>query len=214
MDEIKVYISGEDAVTKAIIERLLRFCSPRFQVTKEIPARGSEIKKKISALNTLAQTQPVVMLTDLDTTDCAPILKTSLLKGEPQSQNFLINIAIDESEAWLMADRNGFAKFLDVEEDTIPKACLQKMGGLKRIMEMSFHAKSSWVLTHEIAPQSRNEELKHQICAQGTASKGPEYNDGILPFVKTFWNIEEAMKNSDSLSRMVKRLKSLAERMG
>lgn len=72
MDKIKVYISGEDAVTKAIIERLLRFCSPRFQVAKEIPARGSEIKKKISALNTLAQTQPVVMLTDLDTTDCAP----------------------------------------------------------------------------------------------------------------------------------------------
>lgn len=45
------------------------------------------------------------------------------------------------------------------------------------------------------------------------ASKGPEYNVAILPFVKNIWNIDEAMKNSDSLSRMVLRLKRLSEQV-
>lgn len=32
MEDILVYISGEDPVTKFVIERLLAYCSPRFKV--------------------------------------------------------------------------------------------------------------------------------------------------------------------------------------
>ena len=51
MDDIPVYISGEDAVTKAIIERLLGYCSSRFRVFKDIPARGSQVKESLKSEN-------------------------------------------------------------------------------------------------------------------------------------------------------------------
>lgn len=210
MKEISVYISAEDPVTKAIVERLLEFSSPNFRVFKDVPARGGEIKSKIKALNNLAKTKPVILLVDLDATACAPMLKRELLNGEEQSANFLINIAIDEGEAWLMADRKGFAKYIGVDETLIPQSSMQKMGGMKKMIEMTFNVKSSWMLTHTIANQSRYAELREQISTSGEATKGKEYNSAILPFIKNKWNIQEAMNNSDSLVRMVNRLRNLA----
>ena len=83
----------------------------------------------------------------------------------------------------------------------------------KAIIERLLSYCSPRMLTHSIAMKSRNVELRAQVGAQGKASKGPEYNDAILPFVKNIWNIDEAMKNSDSLSRMVLRLKRLSEQV-
>lgn len=213
METISVYMSAEDNVTEAIIEKLLSFCSPRFNILKKIPARGGEIKKNICSLNKLAESKPVILLTDLDANDCPPLLKQKLLKGEPQSPNFIINIANDEAEAWLMADRKGFASYIGVEQSDVPPSYLQKFGGMRSIVELAVSCKSSWYLTHDLIAKSKKEEIKQQIMAQGLATKGKEYNSAIVPFIKNYWNIEEAMKNSDSLQRMVCRLKALAERL-
>ena len=61
MGDIWVYISAEDPVTKAVIERLLAYCSPRLKIFKEMPARGGEIKSKIAQLNALASSKPVIL---------------------------------------------------------------------------------------------------------------------------------------------------------
>ena len=42
------------------------------------------------------------------------------------------------------------------------------------------------------------------------AVKGKEYNVAMTPFIKQHWNVENAMKISDSLKRMVEPLKNLA----
>lgn len=81
MENIEVYISGEDMVTIAVIKRLLRYVSPRFSIIQTIPARGGEIKKKVLQCNTLAVDFPVVMLLDLDD-GCAPDLKNKLLENK------------------------------------------------------------------------------------------------------------------------------------
>lgn len=212
MNEIPVYISAEDPVTKTIILRVLDYCSSRFKVIKDVPARGGEIKNKIGALNALATSKPVILLTDLDATSCAPLLKKELLDGITPSSDFLINIAIDEAEAWLMADRKGFAKYLKIEETAIPNSIMKKMGGMKAVREMDFQVKSSWQLTHVIASSSKDAELRAQIVAQGKATKGKEYNTAILPFISNDWDIAEAMNNSDSLCRMINRLQALVKR--
>jgi len=213
MNHIDVYISAEDPVTKAVIIKLLDFCSPRYTVFKEIPARGGEVKKKIQELNSLAQKKPVILLTDLDSEVCAPILKKKLLRGAVQSSDFLLNIAIDEAEAWLVADREGFARYLSVNVNQLPSAKLKKMGGMKAVNEMDFSCKSSLQLTHSIAPMSSDTELKQQISVAGKATKGKEYNSAILPFIRDKWNVKAAMQNSDSLCRMVRRLTDLERRM-
>lgn len=115
-------------MTKFVIERLLAYCSPRFKVFKEMPARGGEIKHKISELNRLSGSKPVILLTDLDATQCAPMLKNSLLANQEQNDDFIFNIAVDEAEAWLMADREGFAEYFGIPISEIPNAVPQKNG--------------------------------------------------------------------------------------
>lgn len=204
-----MYISGEDEVTKAIIYRIMDYCSPRLKVFKEIPARGGEIKNKIKELNLLSRVKPVILLTDLDANDCAPAFKDSLLNGVVKNDDFLVNIAIDEAEAWLMADRKGFSDYFGIPIESIPSSSMQKMGGRRQVNEMDFKCKSSWLLTHDFIRKSSKIELKQQIEVTGTATKGKEYNSAILPFINDVWNIDAAMENSDSLSRMVKRLRNL-----
>jgi len=212
MEDILVYISGEDPVTKTVIERLLTYCSSRFKVFKEMPARGGEIKHKIPELNRLSSSKPVILLTDLDATQCAPMLKNSLLANQEQNDDFIFNIAVDEAEAWLMADREGFAEYFGIPISEIPNAVPQKMGGRKPLTEMEFPYKSSWMFTHDLISKSSKEELKRQIEAQGTAAKGKEYNPAVVPFIKNAWSIDNAMQNSDSLTRMVRRLQALGEK--
>ena len=91
--DIYVYISAEDPVTIAIINRLLNFVSPRLKVLKNMPARGGQIKSMILALNELSKTRPVVALIDLDANVCAPALKQDLLHGNAQNMDFIFNIA-------------------------------------------------------------------------------------------------------------------------
>lgn len=211
-ETIYVYISAEDPVTKTVIERLLAHCSPRLQVFKNMPARGGEIKSMMPQLNNLSASKPVVALLDLDANACAPQLKHDLMQGVEPKEDFLLNIAIDEAEAWLMADKEGFAKYFGIPSELIPDPTMQKMGGFIEVQELSFPVKSSWMLTHRWMPQSTNSELKAQMVAQGNAAKGKEYNPAVLPFIKEVWNVEAAAANSDSLRRMIKRLNDLVAR--
>lgn len=108
---IGVYIVGEDDVTRHVIYRILSYCGAgRFTVLMELPARGGEIKNKIPNFNQLAMKFPVILLTDLDADNCAPELKRKLLGGLEQAENLVFNVAVDEAEAWLMADPGWICK--------------------------------------------------------------------------------------------------------
>lgn len=210
--DIYVYISAEDPVTIAVIKRLLTFISPRLKVFKNMPARGGEIKSKILELNNLSNSKPVIALLDLDANVCAPALKQSLLQGNIQNEDFILNIAIDEAEAWLMADKVGFAKYFGISQRLIPDSTMQKMGGMRQVQELDFPIKSSLQLTHKIMPSSTNAELREQMTAHGNAAKGKEYNPAIVPFIDNVWDVAAASANSDSLRRMIRRLHDLITR--
>lgn len=207
---VGIYVVGEDEVTRHVIYQVLKYChGDKFTVLAELPARGGEIKNKISNFNNLAMKDPVILLMDLDADSCAPELKRKLFGQLNQAENLIFNIAIDEAEAWLMADREGFAKYISVDVDKLPYAELQKQGGPKACMEMRINCKSSYFLTHILILESSDPTLKRQLLAEGKASKGREYNTAILPFIDNYWDIESAMKNSESLCRMVRRIKTL-----
>lgn len=207
-----IYIVGEDPVTRAVIKRLLTTYAPTLKIIQTLPARGSEIKSKIPNFNQLSQSNPVLLLTDLDTEDCAPALKKKLLEGIEQHTDFVLNIAVDEAEAWLMADRDNFASFLGVNITDMPLSSQQKQGGSKALSEMRLPIKASYYLTHVLAPQSSKKEIREQIAVTGKSCKGKEYNSALLPFIHQQWDIAAALGNSDSLKRMVDRIKGLKER--
>lgn len=210
MENINIYISGEDPVTVAVLKRVLAYVSPRFYVMGNIPARGGEVKKKVLQCNVLAQNYPVVMLLDLDE-GCAPDLKMRLLQGNVQSTHFIMNISVDEAEAWLMADRKGFSTYFAIDVNLIPTPKLQKQGGRVALIEMEFPYKSSLVFTHKLALLSKKQEVRDKVGVVNPCGpkKGKEYNDAVLPFVNDKWNIDAALPHSDSLQRMIRRLREL-----
>lgn len=204
-----VYIVGEDEVTRAIIVRIIQEYAPHLSIIQYIPARGSEIKSKINKLNRVALQSPVVLLSDLDTDPCAPIAKNHLTNGVfPISPEFVISIAVDEAEAWLLADTNGFASYFGIPIEQMPNCSLQSFLGPRRRMEMSIPMKSSYYITHHLINHSSKGQLKAQIFAT-TSCKGKEYNEAIIPFIRTKWNISAARQKSYSLDGMIKRIQRI-----
>lgn len=208
----KVYLVGEDEVTKAVIRRIMTQYAPNLAVKEELPARGSEIKNKIANFNRLAASTPVVLLTDLDTEDCAPAAKRKLLEGLVQNEDLIVNVAVDEAEAWLLADRDCFSRFLGVGSECMPTSAMQKQGGMVERREMRLPVKASYYLTHSLALKSSKDEIRTQIGSQGRKCKGKEYNMALLPFIEKEWDVEKARAHSDSLDRMVRRLIRLNEK--
>jgi hypothetical protein len=204
---MKIYTVGEDSVTFAIIKRILAYCSDDFEIITELPARGGQIKSKISEFNKLSATCPVVLLIDLDNCGCAPLLVKQLISNK--NNNFIFNIAVDEAEAWLMADREGFADYFKIILEDMPTTHQTKQGGRKILTEMNFAYKSSMFLTHELIKKSKHPEFIRQLTPKKGAAKGPEYNSCMLPFIQNIWNIDSARQNADSLNRMIVRLQNL-----
>jgi hypothetical protein len=204
---MKVYIVGEDPVTSAIIKRVLGYCADDFEIIAELPARGGQVKSKIPEFNKLSETYPVILLIDLDDYNCAPQLIEKLISNK--NDNFIFNIAVDEAEAWLMADREGFANYFKIKLDNIPSSHQTRQGGRKALTEMNFEYKSSFYLTHTLIEKSRNSAFVQQLRPKKGATKGPEYNSCMLPFIENTWDINNARQNTDSLNRMVVRLQNL-----
>ncbi len=205
---MKVYIVGEDAVTFSILKRVLRYCSNEIVILTELPARGGQIKSKIVEFNTLSASYPVILLTDLDAVMCAPELVRQIVPF-PKNENFIFNVAIDEAEAWLMADIAGFATYFAIDANAMPISVMTKQGGRKQLPEMNFNYKSSMYLTHELIKKSKKTEFIQQFTPKQGAAKGPEYNSAIVPFIENKWSIDVARTNSDSLNRMILRINTL-----
>ena len=203
-----VYIAGEDEATKAVIIRLLMDYAPNLHVVGELPARGSQVKAKIPNFNIFANNIPVILLTDLDDEPCGPIGKSNLLGTLVQHPDFVINIAVDEVEAWLMADKDNFAHYFGIPLGQMPISTMQKMSGRKALPELSVPLKSSWLFTHNLMQNSTNAERKAQVAvsSKDKNSKGKEYNTAVVPFIQNVWNPEVARVASDSLNRMIVRL--------
>ncbi len=207
---MKIYIVGEDEATKEIIKKVLVFCSDSFEIILELPARGGQIKQKILNFNNLSESSPVILLMDLDDKDCAPSILKQFFQETTKNDHFVFNIAIDEAEAWLMADRTNFSEYFRVPIDSIPEP--RRIRNKKdHYLEMDFPYKSSYYMVNSIIPNSRVKEFRDQMIPQNGAKKGKEYNSALTPFIKYHWDINNARQNSDSLNRMIMRINKLSD---
>jgi len=207
-----IFIVGEDDVTKEIIRVLVSKYAPNLRIKRAEPLRGSQLKGMIGAYNNLSESIPVVLLEDLDTEDCAPSAKKKLLNGLTQKEDFIVNIAVDEAEAWLYADAEGLASYLRVPIESIPQAKPMRMGGPRARMEVDTNQKTSMHLTKELIFHSTDSTLIKQIASSDGRCKGKEYNPAILPFIQNMWNPENARLRSYSLDSSIKRIVRLNEK--
>jgi hypothetical protein len=194
---IWVNIAIEDALSESILERLLAETGKSFSINTRYNRGGyGYLKRMTPGFNNASRTIPFIVLTDLDANECPASLLQDWLQ-HPKNQNFLFRVAIREVEAWLLADRKGFAKYLGISEVLVPNDA-----------ERIPNAKEALI---GLAARSRKRKLREAIvpAIRSTARIGPNYNGALQNFVKTHWDVETASNNANSLYRCLTRLSGL-----
>ena len=162
------------------------------------------IRQRLDGYNNAARISPWIVLVDLDTeADCAPALCRQWLP-EP-SPHMRLRVAVRTVEAWLLADRERFAKFLGVRQESLPKD-----------PEAILHPKQEVVA---LARQSRRRAIREDMVPRPGSGRavGPAYASRLIEFVSDptrGWRPDVAAQHSDSLCRCVKSLRQLAARGG
>ena len=146
--------------------------------------------------NLAARRTPWVVFRDTDS-HCPVQLRESLLSDlDSISPYFELRLAHSMTEAWLLADASGFAKFFQVSQARIP-----------RDPEKLVHAKQE-VLNQ--CRRSRSRRVREGMTA-GNSEIGPLYVEMINRFAREEWNVARAMERSESLERAVRRISSIGE---
>jgi hypothetical protein len=162
---------------------------------RPIYTRGGHgyLKRRIDSFNKAAKGTPFFLGTDLDQYQCAAVLIADWLKV-PKHPNLLIRVAVREAEAWVLADRENFSKFLGIRMAEVPED-----------VESLSDPKAQLIA---LARKSKRKNVRDDICPRdGSIAKiGPNYNGQLGRFVSQTWNPNTAKQNSNSLKRTMDRL--------
>jgi hypothetical protein len=170
---IPINLVFEDDLSEEVLRKLISSSGRPYQIGHCLHGRGyGYLKKHICGFNKAAKGMPYLVLTDLDNAECAPEMMRGWLQ-HPKHPNLLFRIAVKEVEAWLLADRVGFAKFLGISLDLVPTD-VDKIADPKRYLI-------------ELAKRSRRRTIREDLVPRrgSTAKQGPAYNDRLISFIRT-----------------------------
>ncbi|MEW6427842.1 MAG: hypothetical protein AB1568_07390 [Thermodesulfobacteriota bacterium] len=203
MAVIPLYIATEDALSETVAERLVAEVNHGLVVAVRIGRRGNGyLRAKLPELRKVARSVAVLLLTDLDRTDCPPTLIADWNGDIGNPPEMLFRVAVREIEAWLLADRQGFADFFHVPMAKLP-ANPESIDDPKRF------------LLHLVSRHGRREAKSMLLPERGSKAKiGLGYNQMLGRFVADGWSIERACTTSDSLDRARRRLRELTNQGG
>ena len=199
-----IYYGGEDDVTRYIARRLAYTISTEIGLKNVIiedvgiRERGAAVKNKLQQMVRLGKKAPVVFVFDSDGDCVVDILKQACPEGWADSFCAL-NIAIDEGESWLLADQKGFANYFGVDVEDIQIS--PQMG------EVTYPYKTSLYIMKNIIPKSRKKEIRENMSCTERGKKPATYNVFWKDYIDNVWNMDEAGKMSDSLSKSINRVK-------
>lgn len=186
---IPIQLVVEDDLSAAVLQKILDDSGRPYAVGTSYIGHGfGYLRRNIRGFNNAAKGTPWLVLTDLDKTRCPPELINTWLPI-PRHPNLLFRVAVREVEAWLLADRVGFAGFLGIRRELVPlnadevvdpKACLINL-----------------------ARRSARRDLRADIVppAGSTRQIGPNYNGRLISFVRNRWGVSLAAESSPSLKR-------------
>ena len=193
---IPINLAAEDLLSEAVLRRLLEDSSRSYFVGTCYMHHGfGYLKRTIKGFNNAAKGTPFLVLTDLDTGECPPVLVRDWLPI-PRHPNLLFRVAVHEVESWLLADAVGLAQFLRVRAARIPRD-VEGIPEPKRFLI-------------QLASGSPNRQFVQDIVpAPGdTSVQGPNYNARLEQFVRESWSPKRAAARSPSLRRTVERIRS------
>lgn len=193
---LEIALVVEDELSRVLMEKVLAHTGRDYVVLRPLVERGvGNIRRSVTKYLNASRALPHVVLTDLDQTVCAPLLRRQWGVAD-LPKTMLFRVAVRESEAWILADRAGFATFAGIPPSKIsptPEGLADPKQELVNLVR-----------------RSRNKRLAAELVPiQGSAvSIGPLYNERLGQFVRESWDVEAAMANSPSFERTVVRLRT------
>ena len=127
--------------------------------------------------------------------DCARELVADLLP-EP-APLMRLRIVIPAIEAWLLADREEFGRFLSVSVNRIPLRPEDMRDVKTDLVQLARHSRSRSV-REDILPVERSGRRE-----------GPGYASALIQFINSNWDPVRSSENADSLRRALERLREL-----
>ena len=203
-----VYYGGEDTVTKLIAKRLIKYVAEsdgRIELELEDANPRDHGTKALDNLNLmirLSRTTPVICVFDSDGKCVVEILRKYAPDGW-KNDKLAINIAVDEGETWLMADAKNFARYFGLKRASVP---VKHVNSLE--LSESIPYKTSLYFLRELVPQSKKYRVIESLTCLRPGKKPPTYNNLWPDFIENHWDINEAIKNSNSLQRAVRRVQT------
>ena len=188
-----VILAVEDELSEAISTKILKSFGIEIMIVLREDG-NAYLRQKAPELNRSANGVDIFLLTDLDSPeDCPPGLIHSWIKG-PLNPKFLFRVAVMEVESWLMADRNGVAKFLSIPVNRIPR-------NTDDIPEPKEFLVS-------LARESKKRKLRDELIPKPgeRIPVGYGYNTRLIQFVQDHWDLERAASASPSLKQTLDRL--------
>ncbi len=192
INQILINLAVEDSLSETIL-RMILYQSKRPYLIGTCYSHGGYgyLKKSIQGFNNAAKGIPFLVLTDLDKAKCPPELIKEWLPY-PKHPHLLFRIAVREVEAWLLADRKAFSKFVGIPIKLIPEDTETIVNPKEKLIEL--------------VKKSRYQELRRDIIPSigSTAKVGPNYNGRLGFFVTRYWKMQEAVNHSASLKRTIR----------
>lgn len=191
-----ITISGavEGITDEPVLRKLIEFSGG--QVGPIYGKNGkSALKTRVRAYNEAAQHSPWVILADLDhDADCGPTLKTEWIPM--LSPQMCFRVAVRETEAWLLADRQRFASYFSVQVTRIPQYPETLPDPKAMVIELAGHSRSAQV-RQDVLP-----------TPGGGRSVGPAYTTRIIEFTST-WRPDVAAEFAPSLASAIQCIRRL-----
>lgn len=197
-----ICLATEDPLSEAVAERLVMDSGKPWRIAQCFGKGGNQyLKSKLDAFANIAQSIPVLLTTDLDQDACAPELIRQWRGKKRFPDTLLIRVAVRETEAWLLADAEGFSAFSGVPRGKIPDSP-ETLADPKRELLALVRRHGLRALKAELLPEP------------GARSKvGLGYNQALCQFVRDSWSADRAELAADSLARARKRIRELGRRV-
>lgn len=206
MSDIYCFSFAEDEPSAEVLRKLVETQNARTEYPRILFREGfprvvggyGQIKKRAASFLKMAESEIyALVLTDLDQGECAPMLIRkwfAVAPGQPLELpcHLSFRVAVREVEAWLMADRDALAQFLQISVANFPRSPDDLRDPKQELLK--------------IIRRKGRRTLRRDMLPSGTAHVGPRYNERICQYVADNWKPERAAPNSPSLHRAISAL--------
>jgi hypothetical protein len=188
----------EGLVDEAVFRRLVQ-CVRASPGSVHCRNGKADLLRRLPGFNAAARHGPWLVLVDLDhDEDCAPPFRAAKLPDPAPAMCF--RIAVREVEAWLLADRERFAEFLDVDPSRLPARPESVADPKEQVVAL--------------ARRSRSRDVREDMVPREGSGRaeGPAYSSRLIEFVSDVrggWRPTVAGRSADSLARCLRCLRRL-----